>query len=74
MKLFLNQIEARRKLERTALDLELEEGAERMGLKRRAHASTPHTGNVAICCDASARNLANDVVDALVKASHSETA
>lgn len=48
MKLFLNQIEARRKLERTALDLELEEGAERMGLKRRAHASTPHTGNVAI--------------------------
>ena len=48
MKLFLNQIEARRKLERTALDLELEEGAERMGLKRRAHASTPHTDNVAI--------------------------
>ena len=48
MKLFLNQIETRRKLERTALDLEMEEGAARMGLKQRAHATTPHTGNVAI--------------------------
>ncbi len=46
MKLFLNQIEKRRKLEQAALALEMKEGARRMGLKTDQR--LPVTDNIAV--------------------------